>query len=363
MDNNIRLSDKERAKKRHIRSLEQAGPERSSGPLSWWYRLAAPPEAGANASQAQQDIVRRGRLASILLLFMLIVTGAFIPSALASINRLLIPLVLSVVLICCIAIFFNRRGRVTTAGVLALSVLSLAIMLNLLTAPQGILSANGLLTYDLLVMPELVAVSLLPAPSVFLVALLNSIFIYGDITLQPHAADLEHILQASTYTVLIRPIALQFVVALVTYLWVHSAIRAIRRADRAEEVARLQRSIAEQKQELEFGIQQVQQTLVQAANGDFTVRTPLAQDNVLWQVATSLNTLLARLQRLNYSEQELQHIRAEIGRLVVVLYEAEARRLPIHTLLTGTLLDPLRKQLSGRYLFQAPAPGAQSSRR
>jgi hypothetical protein len=41
--------------------------------------------------------------------------------------------------------------------------------------------------------------------------------------------------------VIAQPIALQLIVATVTYLWVRSAQRAIARADRAEEIAELQR--------------------------------------------------------------------------------------------------------------------------
>ena len=349
-------------RRRPVDSSDQSGRHRSSGFFTWWYRLAAPPEPVMNATFAQQDLVRRGRLASIILLCMFIITAAFIPLALVSINPLLTPIILALLVLCCIAIVLNRLGQVALAGSLAMIALSLAIVLNLLTSPHGILSTNGLLTYDLLVLPELIAVSILPPRIVFIVALLNSIFMFVDITFQPHAADLEHLLHASTYTILIRPVSLQFVVALVTYLWVRSAVQAIRRAERVEVIAELQRSITQQKQDLEFGVQQIQNTLVQAANGNFHIRTPLAQDNVLWQVAVSLNTLLTRLHRSTQSAQELQRIRMEIGRLVTMLYEAEIKQHPLKTTPTGTLVDPLLQQLSGRYLVHPPSSGDQPSR-
>ncbi len=353
-------NEETQGRKRLQASLDQS--YRPSRFFSWWYRLAAPPEQGMYATSAQQDLVRRGRLASIILLFMFIGTAAFIPLAIVSINPLLTPIILALLAICGVAIFLNRLGQVALAGTLAMSALSLTIVLNLLTSPQGILSTNGLLTYDLLVLSELIAVSVLPPRFVFVVAILNSIFMCVDIALQPHAPDLEHLLHVSTYTILIRPVSLQLVVALVTYLWVRSAMRAIRRAERVEVIAELQHSIAQQKQDLEFGIQQIQGTLVQAANGNFNVRTPLAQDNVLWHIAVSLNTLLTRLQRSNQSEQELQRIRIEIGRLVTILYEAEASHLPLKTTPTGTLLDPLLQQLMGRYLVHPSSSGDRPSR-
>lgn len=343
--------------------LEQPELYHSTGFFAWWYRLAAPQEQSANVTFAQQDLIRRGRLASIILLFMFIITAAFIPLALVSINPLLTPIILSLLALCCVAIFLNRLGQVALAGTLAMVALSLTIVVNLLTAPQGILSTNGLLTYDLLVLSELIAVSVLPPWIVFFVAALNSIFMFVDIRFQPHAADLERLLHASTYAILIRPISLQFVVALVTYLWVRSAVHAIRRAERVEVIAELQRSLAQQKQDLEFGIQQIQNTLVQAANGNFNVRTPLAQDNVLWQVAVSLNTLLTRLQRSSQSEQDLQRTRTEIGRLVTILHEAEVNQSPLQTAPTGTLLDPLLQQLMGRYLVHPPSPGKKKNPR
>ena len=78
------------------------------------------------------------------------------------------------------------------------------------------------------------------------------------------------------------------------------------------EIMALQRAITQQKQELESGIQQILQTHVQVANGDFTTRAPLTQDHLLWQVAHSLNNLLARLQRLNQAEAELQRAKFEV---------------------------------------------------
>ncbi|GAC1360375.1 MAG: hypothetical protein NVS2B12_09140 [Ktedonobacteraceae bacterium] len=42
--------------------------------------------------------------------------------------------------------------------------------------------------------------------------------------------------------------------------------------------------------QLDASIQQIVQTYMRIANGDFDARVPLNQDNVLWQVAGSLNT-------------------------------------------------------------------------
>lgn len=125
------------------------------------------------------------------------------------------------------------------------------------------------------------------------------------------------------YDVVAQPIGLQIIVAVVTYLWVRSALRAIARADRAEEVAELQQREAERTHQLESGIQQLLRTQVRAANGDLTARANLSQDNILWQVGISLNFLLTRLQKAAWeasrAENENQHLRWEVARLTEAL--------------------------------------------
>jgi len=63
----------------------------------------------------------------------------------------------------------------------------------------------------------------------------------------------------------------------------------------------------------EEGIHAIQQTQVRVANGDYQARAPLAEENVLWQVAFSLNTMILRLERAAGAEQRTQ---AEVERLV-----------------------------------------------
>jgi methyl-accepting chemotaxis protein len=151
-----------------------------------------------------------------------------------------------------------------------------------------------------------------------------------------------------------------------------------------EEIMALQQAITKQKQELEDGIQQILETHIQAANGDFSTRAPLTQDHLLWQIAHSLNNLLARLQRLSQAEAELQktklefrrqmgstqtqaqqikaellQIYAETQRLVEMLREAKVHEHPIRVSSSHTLLDPICRELAGNYLQPAlPAPNA-----
>jgi nitrate/nitrite-specific signal transduction histidine kinase len=148
------------------------------------------------------------------------------------------------------------------------------------------------------------------------------------------------------------------------------------------DIVALQRAIAQQKQELESGIEQILQTHVQVSNGNFNTRAPLTQDHLLWQIAYSLNNLLARLQSLSHAEAELQRTRLEFGHhigsaqaqvlqiktelqqiytetnhLVEALREAKTRDRPIRVLTSYTVLEALCQELSGNYLYPAlPAP-------
>lgn len=150
----------------------------------------------------------------------------------------------------------------------------------------------------------------------------------------------------------------------------------IKRLDRTiVNIVAMERVAAQEKRDLELGIEQLLQTHVQIANGNFAARVPLTQEHVLWKIASALNTLLARTQRLNqdmaqvqqmrinaaYTVEsvqmqaqqitvELQHVQAETAALVEVLRDAKVKERPISVLPSHTLLAPLHKELAGNYL-------------
>jgi hypothetical protein len=190
------------------------------------------------------------------------------------------------------------------------------------------------------VLSEILAISLLPITSILFISLYHSIFLLAAVMLQPHTPDLQAFIQ--------------IVVALVTYLWVRNAMRALERTNKAEFIARLERTIALQRKDLDEGIQQVLSTLVQAANGNLDVRAPLAQQHVLWQVGIGLHTLLARLQRANQSERELARMKMEIRRLITGVQAAKSRQALLWLPPGGTELDVLISELMGCVLRQQP---------
>lgn len=351
--------------------------------LHWWYGLAAPAEPSAAAPLAVRENARRGRLGSLILLFVTLWGFTAIPTALASKNRFFLPVLTITLLLNILALFLNKNGKTAAAGVLTALLINSSYAITTLNTPNG-LSVSSLMNYDMLVESLLIIVTLLPPGSVFFMAFINIACILLDVTFQSRAPDLARLFAQAGYASILRPILLELIVAIVSYLWVRSAIRAIERADRAEEIAALQRNIAEQKRQLDEGIQQILNTHVLAANGNFSTRAPLTQENVLWQIGFSLNNLLARMQRYNTIEQDLQrihqeaarlsehlHIRArqaeqseheivrtqiEIGRLTKALHDARLKQTPIWFTTSGTMLDTLIQTLSGNYIGKFMPP-------
>jgi prefoldin subunit 5 len=284
---------------------------RKNSYLEWWYRLTAPPEVASNASVAERERARRARLSSTILFVLLLSLFASLIGAILQSDRTLLFVLLPSFLVSIVVLALNRLGKVLTAGIILVSGFELGHIAGLVGNPHG-LAASDLPGFDFLVESILLAVSFLPIKTVPWLALGNCIFIWAALTFLPHTADLGSLLATQAYSTIETPIALQVIIAFVTYLWVRSTNRAIARADRAEVVASLQQTIAQQKQQLDEGIQQILQTHVQVANGNFQARAPLMQDNSLWQIAVSLNNLLARLQRLGDSERALQQEKYEL---------------------------------------------------
>lgn len=350
-DTNNRKKDVPREKNSSDAWLFEQETDKHSGSLKLWYRFTAPPPAVVHASFQQRELVRRGRLASATLLAVILLDLVAMPAARPNTMiffALLIPLGVD-----CLALVLNRLGKINAAGALAMLGIEASIILSIVGSPGG-LTTYSPAQYDLLIQAELLAVSLLPPVSVFVIAALNIAITWVSIAFMPHSVEFSQALVVNGTGVFLRPMILQIMVAVVTYLLVTSAHQAIKRAGRAEEVAMLeQREIERQQREIEYrrqldeGIQQILQTHVRVANGDFSARVPLKQENVLWQIGSSLNNLLSRLQRMSQAEQELQRAKAATARLIETMQQAKTGHAPVHFARTNTHLDALILEIFG----------------
>jgi hypothetical protein len=213
-----------------------------------------------------------------------------------------------------LAMALNRMGKVSVAGVIVALSFIVSPTANILTTPGGV-NTSALSVFVLLVLPLMCAVSFLPAWSVFIVGAANCIFTVYVLKFMPTSGELHEVIKTA-FPGVVTPILLgQGIVSIVAFLWVRGATQALLRADRAEEIAKLEHDMALQaeaealqKQQLDISIQKIVEAHMRVANGDFNARVPLTQDNVLWQVSGSLNNLLARVQRLRQEAAQSQQL-------------------------------------------------------
>lgn len=332
-------------------------------PIPWWeralfkwYTSTSPSDPGSQASFLRQEEFRRGRLASLTLLMLIFVVVLFMAaiSITANINHFIfLTSGIGILILVLSAGMLNRRGYLIAATLIMILILDGGIATTVITVKGGLGLVN-LPVFDLMIASELIAVSLLNPSSVFVVSIVNCCFIILDVLLEHHAPDLDHYLALSGWAVILaRPLLLQFVVAFVTFLWVNSALKALRRADQAETMAAMEHAIAEyertdamQKRQLEQGIQFLIETQRRVANGDFTARVPTTQNNVLWPVAISFNNLLTRFQRFQHDANEIERIRRDMPRVLHAIRDAKQKKHPIVLERTGTVLDALILELN-----------------
>ncbi len=288
--------------------------------LNRWYSISAPVDVSDSASLERREIVRRGRVASLILPVIIALVILPIPTAFG--NPILLSTLILVLSLDVVALFgLNRAGHVTAAGILVVIGVELGLGVSILTFPGGFGPSN-LPLFDLMVQSLVVAVAMLAPSIVFLVAVINGIFIVAVLRSNILTSDLAKLVTTDAGRIVIQPITLQIAIAWLTFVLLRSTNQAIRRADRAEELAELaqqnlelqQREI-ERTHQIEQGIEQILAAMVRFANGDSSVRAPESQDNVLWKIGRSLNNLLARLKDYHRKSYELEQARKEIASL------------------------------------------------
>jgi hypothetical protein len=240
------------------------------------------------------------------------------------------------------ALLLKRTGRLYLAGTILITTTELGLFSAVLSL--GHLDVVNLPLLDQLLQSVVVAMAFFPPITVFFITLLNCAFIAGSLMFQPHTVALDHNLAHNFLSILFPSILLQIFVAGVSFIIIRALIKEIRRADTAEELAQLRQSEAElrereaeQARQLEEGIQLILQALnTAAARGDFSMRIPLAQENILWRVGYSINNLLARLQGFKQEKSELDKTRAVANQLTECIRQGQYFPL---SKWTGTSLD------------------------
>ena len=299
------------------------------------------------------ELYRRIRLSNIILLFGYLFTFMSVPSAIFGTQASLKYILVVQFIVVSIAFILNRRKQWIIAGLIFSVEFTLSIW-GFITSTPGGLTQGTLEALTLMVIPEMIVVSMLPSWCVFIEAALNIGFVFVALAFMPLAPDLRtHLADAYSYGV-VGTAGSQLIVAILTFLWTRGNSQALKRADRAEEIVRLQRSlserdraIAQQKQQLDGSIHQIEVMLEQVANGNIRARIPLSKENILWSIAGKLNNLMSRFQRSATAERYLQLTYAEIARLAEVVSRSKSTNGPIHVPRRGTPVDRLILELDG----------------
>ncbi len=321
---------------------------RRTGILGWWLNLTAPTWPNQPLPIAERERLRKAELTSISFLALFAFLLTLLSNSLADPGTAQAVAVMAVCLV--IAAILNRAGRTRIAAYLTPGVMMLLIAAAVVQAPGG-LRLVVIPAWDLFAIPIFLVSLTISSRAPWFLALAAITFIIADFLLQPHATVLvngvpfdEIDYEARIFTVwglLNRHIALLFFAALFGWLGARSVDAAIARADRAEEIARLEHAYAEQSRQLEEGIRQIQATHVQIANGNYAARAPLNQDHILWQIAYALNNLIQRLQRSVEAEHLLRRTEVEARRLKTEIQRAKDGQIPHWPQPSGTPLDPI----------------------
>lgn len=163
------------------------------GFFSWWYQLTAPAQAPAGASFAQRDCVRRGQLASALMLFLLLVLLIASPIGFFGPNHTILLVTSTMLGAILLSIPLNRHGQVEIVGLVMALGLTGGMYTSMLAAPGGLSPADKDILY-LLFFSDLFVAVLLPINTVFLVAALNVAFSVYALLFAPHTPALSALL-------------------------------------------------------------------------------------------------------------------------------------------------------------------------
>ncbi len=290
---------------------------------NWWLRVASWGwEEPYFRSLADRERARRSRLAAWIILGLAIGVVILSPLGYQDLRARATLAVWAVGL--ALAAALNRRGWVTLAGVVLVALISGGILFANLASPIG-LTMGELPNFDAYVISVVIAATVLPRVTVFVVAAGNTALIIGNYLLQTHNANIavdaalysSQTVQAISF--LVRPIALQLVLAVVAFLWVRGAEEAIRRADRAEEIALLEHRDRERTFALEEGVRYLHQVLSEWTAGDIRHRIPAMPVSVLERVRADLNTFIERIMPSMRAAYLLDRLQLEVQHLTTAL--------------------------------------------
>ncbi len=339
---------------------------RQKGFFAAWYRLTSPPNARPDATFQQRERIQRARLASALMLFLgtvLLLAGTI---GITGPNHTIVIVVSSMLGAILISIPINRHGKVELVGLLMVLGLTAGMYTSIGVDAFSVgMSPNDKDILYLHFFSELFAGALLPINGVFVIAAVNIAFSSVSLRFFPHDPALAAMLKTSFSAIFPRLVQIHIIASGVMWILVNNLKAALGRADRAEEIAKLQHDIAAQaserareKQELEQQIEAIIAVHVRVAQGNLRARVPLSAGKTLWQLAGPLNTLLDRYQHARAAEVQMQAFARRITQAQQQIQQeiaaALAAQRPLSLPLNDPLFAPLSHALHGKIIAQLP---------
>lgn len=329
--------------------------------LNWWFRFSLP-RREPDTTPAERERTRYARLTSGFSVLVLITSTLLLPLSLFRVTSPAPPILAFVsVGVVLISLGCGKAGLNIVAASL--------IVLNTVTQVAGTMLTNkidpSLLTvFDILVIPVILSGALMPARAALVTGVVNSAIIVLTSLFQQHTAYYDQMAHTGAYAVtfIALPVTIQLVVAIITYVIMRNLQTALRRANRAEEIAALQKELvqherarAKDQQSLADGIAVIAQVHTAVANGNLDARVPLQAEHVLWQIAVPLNNLLNRLQQWKWNTDQFERTRLAINYAVKELQRARMQHTPVlFQQQTGTPIDPLLAEMN--YLAEDSRP-------
>ena len=337
----------------------------------WWYALVAPPAPAQieNLPLNEREFLRRGKLTSIALLMELVqLLISLGPASQDGQSTTFIPILINIGILI-VAAILNRSRKLLLAGLLVTLDTEVGVSIVMAFPAGGHLGVPSIPFLFLLVQPLMISVLLFPSWVILVVGAINVLITCGIWLLVPKAAELQTYMQTPAIVpVIAAPIITLILCAVVSYVMITSLQENLTRADKAEEISKLQSVMAEQtrrelqmKQQLETGIQKIVSGLTSFSNGDQNARIQMEQGHPLWHIASSVNNMIGRLVRLRKQEKPMEQTIMALQTYLMTIRMAQATRTQVSFPQTGTEIDTLVKELL-MYLNGAQQPQQVSPR-
>jgi diguanylate cyclase (GGDEF)-like protein len=224
-----------------------------------------------------------------------------------------------------LAIFFNRKGMSTIAGLLPLILAELGLCLNLFTTPGGISTFN-LPALDLLILITLAVGTLLPYRYTPIFALFNIGLVGLLLFLLPESKELHHLVFTQPL-VFVVPIFLQIAAMFISSLSSYNSVKMLKEADRADEIQTLYEEIQHLYREQERAA--VTDAITGLPNHRAIMQT--LRDTIFQEHTTPYSLLFIDLDHFKHINDTYGHLAGD-----AVLREA-ARRMQEIIQQTGTI--------------------------